>query len=158
MADYTGVQGALLSHCIDYAPFPGALAVACVRRINEAKERVEPDSDKPRPVVLSRVRPNGWWMAWGLTGNSHFRDGTRRAEAPCLDQVGLAPGYIWGGHVVQLPPEDVLGVVWAAPHELILACALHEKGLTRAMAHAIARSLHDANVENNWVWPKPETA
>jgi len=158
MGDLSRIQGSLRSHCIDYAPFPGALAIVYVRAMREMADRPELASDKPRPAVLSRCKPNGWWLAWGLTTNSTFQDGTPRQRAPGMEQCGLQPGYVWGGHVVQLPPEDVVGVVWAAPHELLLAVALHERGITRGQAIIIAGSLSAQNVNNNWTWPKPKTA
>jgi hypothetical protein len=158
MADFTDRQGSLRSHCIDFAPFPGALAIVYVRAVNEAKTNPALVSDKPRPAVLSREKPNGWWLCWGLTGNSTFQDGVHRQRAPGLELCGLQPGYIWGGHAVQLPPEDIVGVVWAAPRELILACASNERGLSQSLAVAIARDLHEQHLESNWTWPKPKGA
>ncbi len=158
MADYRPVQGLLTDHCIDIAPFPGALAVVSIRPMHQVKTDPTLEVEKPRPAVLSRLKPDGQWIVWGLTGKATFEDGSPRKRAPGLELCGLAPGYVWGGHAAVVPEEDVIGVVWAAPYELLLACATSEHGLHRSMAVAIAYGLHRENEEHNWLWPKPSTA
>lgn len=132
-------------------PFPGALCIANVLIKNLDQEA----SDKPRPVVLSRQRPDGGWLAWGLTNLDRYRDGTHRVPATGMDQCGMPVGYVFGGHAVQLPPEDIYGVVWAAPRVLLEVCCEQEKGMPRGRGKLVAYQLHEQHVADHWVWPKP---
>lgn len=129
----------------DLEPFPGAVAIASVRRHGP--------EGKLRPVVLvEELRAGDAWVVWCLTTRPAFRDGKPRAAAVGAEQIGLVPGFVWGASSVASACE-IEGVVWAAPLELLLACALADRGDPGVQARLAGR-LHEAHLDAGWYWPK----
>lgn len=145
----------LASHVLPDQPlFVGAVAIAHVRNVVESAKA----GDKPRPVVLCRrTLESDSWKVWGLTSNRTFTTGRRRTPSPWLAQYNILPGasYLWGANLAWVPTFDILGVVWAAPVELLEACAALG---TEGVGPSWAGEAHEQHVEMGWSWPKPSRA
>jgi len=141
-------------------PFPGALVIASIK----APKYSERPGDaymtgKVRPAVLRGNTPDGEkWITWGVTTLSERkRDGDERVVADGIELCGLEPiNFVWGGPPVLIFDHQILGVVWAAPKDLIYACAAADQCLGEHLAAGVAKDLHQRLVDKGWYWPKPE--
>lgn len=143
-------RGSFTEHLLsDTAPFDGAVALAPIHG-----PEGQYGSSKIRPVVLCR-QDGDRWMTWGLTSLDRYKDGKRRIRARRLTDVGLGPGYVWGKTLIRVPADDIVGVVWAAPVELLESCV--ETG-TRIKGWSDpagwVREVHEDHSAAGWWWPK----
>lgn len=80
---------------------------------------------KDRPVVLVAPCFSGWWVA-GLTTLDHYGSGGPRQRVPNPTACGLRDGigsYLWGGHLVRIPQDDIREFIGRADEALARAIA-----------------------------------
>lgn len=157
----TTSQGYLSDHIQGgIEPFPGAVVVARITSPKMAVKQNRPElaEGKLRPCVLKGEIEHGpkagQWVTWGLTTLTHFREGQPRLAASGIEKVGLGDGYCWGGAPVVIMPDQIVGVVWAAPPELVLSCAMADKTMGEAGSRLAAERISRDIEEAGWYWPK----
>lgn len=131
--------------------FEGAVAVGRLRWLARHRE------PKLRPVVLHRQRSHilgtPGWDVFALTTDHLTPDGTPRRHATGLALVGLSSLSWVVERAVWCPATAIVGVVWAAPGELLMACS---EGVGEA--DGWAEATHLAHLDADWYWPKGAAA
>jgi hypothetical protein len=135
---------------LDSPPFAGAVVIArCVLH--------GPDGAvvgaKPRPVVLYE-RDRCGWAGWRLTSKAVTAGGRTNHRVPGMWLLQMAPSYLNIGHrhlpLAVVPDDDVLGVVWAAPVQMLQALAQ----LTPSVPAGWAELVNAEHVTVGWWWPR----
>lgn len=136
----------------DLLPFPGAVAVVRVQM------HATYEFGKRRPAVLLSVDEYGeWWTVSCLTTSRLYSGGEPRTPAAGGHLVGLPENYVWGGSH-RAHRNDIDGIIWAAPAELLEACVVENSIVHAAAARCLVDSLVAANDAACWTWPRPEYA
>jgi hypothetical protein len=131
------------------APFAGAVVIARCALHNAAGDVV---GGKPRPVVLYERDRRGW-AGWRLTSRAVTTGGHANHRVPGMGLLQMAPAYLHLGHRLPLavvPDDDVIGVVWAAPLQMLQAL----NQLTPSVPAGWAELTNAEHVTVGWWWPR----